>query len=101
MMAMRKCKAVCFLRLAWSSLRVFRVVWMMRLKRWSRAGVEGFLGGVGFERGDTTATPLGLGEEADLVLLGLTFGLVLAGVVVEKPVEIFLAFSGEEEGFSG
>ena len=55
--------------------------------------------GVGFEGGDTPAAPLGLGEVADKVLLGDSFGEVVAVVAIEKFIEFFLVFSGEEEGF--
>ena len=76
---------------------------MMRLKRWrvnaagmhefalGGAGVEGFLDGVGFEGWDTPATPLGLGEVAHLVLLGWSFGLVLAGVAIREVCRIYLS----------
>ena len=110
---MRNSTAVSFLRLAWISARVFEgrldhavealVVNAVGLHEFALgvAGLEGFFDGVGFEGGDTAATPLGLGEVADEVLLGDSFGVVLAVVAIEEFVEFLLAFSGEEEGFGG
>lgn len=65
------------------------------------AGFEGFFDGVGFEDGDAPATPFGVGELADQVLLGRSFGVVVAFVAILQFVEFFLAFAGEEEGFGG
>src|ERR1035441_10757226 len=63
------------------------------------AGFDSFFDGQGFEVGDAGETPMDFGKSVDERVLGGSVGLVVFFEAVEEGVELFLAFTREQEQF--